>query len=164
MPIPTFSEHTGVIVPTLANNAVLTTETVVATYSLGANYLTAGTLLEFSAMGQVSSTATLAFKVRIGANGLATDALAGTFATTAAGVANQYVIIRGHVHCLTAGSAGTAYAGGFIVFGNATVGMATAAFAAATVNTTVANKITITLVQSVLQTYTSRTGVMEQVA
>lgn len=140
----------------LSNNAVATTETVVARWPLAANFLAAGGWLDGKFAGQVNGAATLTFRLRIGAAGTAADALAATFVTSAAGVANQYVFGEFLLTCLTAGVSGTATAAGFVQFGGADLGLVTAAFAAAALNTTTALFVSLTLVQSVAQTYTSR--------
>lgn len=138
---------------TLTNNAVATTETIVARFPLPANFFAAGENALVAWAGQVSSTATLAFKVRLGTAGTTADAIIGTFTTSAAGVANQYVYGDMLVSCLTAT---TAHAVGQLSFGAANLPNLTAAFAAGTINPAVALFLSVTLVQSVAQTYTSR--------
>lgn len=143
----------------LTNNLVATTETIVARWALPANYLTAGAFLDMEFMGQVSSTATLAFKVRIGTAGTIADALAATFVTSAAGVANAYVSGNINLAVLTAT---TFTASGEILLANATVGLVPAAFAAATIAPASALFVSFTLVQSIAQTYTSRAASMQR--
>ncbi len=138
---------------TLTNNTVATTETIVARWSIAANALASGDNLDLILAGQVSSTATLTFRVRFGTAGTIADALLCTFTVSAAGVANAYHFLKTLVSIL---SSTTATATGTSVLAAAVVGNATAAFAAATVNLTVANFLSITLVQSLAQTYTSR--------
>lgn len=138
---------------TLTNNTVATTETIVARWSIAANALASGDNLDLILAGQVSSTATLTFRVRFGTAGTIADALLCTFTVSAAGVANAYHFLETLVSIL---SSTTATATGTSVLAAAVVGNATAAFAAATVNLTVANFLSITLVQSLAQTYTSR--------
>ena len=139
--------------PTLTNNTVATIETVIARWSLAANALAAGKNLDLHLAGQVSSTATLTFRIRFGPNGTTADALLATFAVSAAGVANAHHYLNAMVAIL---SATTATATGSSQLAAGVVGNATAAFAAATVNLTVANFLSITLVQSAAQTYTAR--------
>ena len=139
--------------PTLTNNAVATTETIVARWSIAANALASLDNLRVYIAGQVSSTATLTFRMRFGTAGTVADALLGTFTVSAAGVANAYHFLDALISIL---SATTATACGTSTLAGASVSNATAAFAAATVNLTVANFLSITLVQSVAQTYTSR--------
>lgn len=141
----------------LTNNLVATIETIVARWALTANYLTARQLLDLLFMGQVSSTATLTFRVRIGTTGTITDALACTFTTTAAGVANAHVYGGIKIAVL---SATTATGSGAVQLANAVVGQVTAAFAAATIAPASALFISLTLVQSAVQTYTSREAVL----
>lgn len=139
--------------PTLTNNTVATTETIVARWSIPANALASLDNLRADLAGQVSSTATLTFRIRFGTAGTVADALLGTFTVSAAGVANAYHFLDALVSIL---SATTATATGTSALAGASVSNATAAFAAATVNLTVANFLSVTLVQSAAQTYTSR--------
>lgn len=138
---------------TLTNNTVATTETVVARWGIAANALASGDNLDLILAGQVSSTATLTFRVRFGTAGTIADALLCAFTVSAAGVANAYHFLETLVSIL---SSTTATATGTSALASGVVGNATAAFAAATVNLTVANFLSITLVQSIAQTYTSR--------
>jgi hypothetical protein len=144
---------------TLANSTVAA-ETVVATWSLPANYLTANATIDLAYGGQVSTTATLTYRVRIGTAGTTADAVVLTMATTAAGVALAFTEFRSFITCLTTGTTGTATGVGHALLANSFVGPATAAYAAATINTTVALKVTITVVQSAVQTLTSRMGAL----
>ncbi|MFM9902091.1 MAG: hypothetical protein ACKVOT_13855 [Polaromonas sp.] len=144
----------------LTNNTVATTETVVARWALPANFLAAGSNLQGAFAGQVSGTATVAFRVRIGTLGTAADALAATFVTSAAGTANQHVFGELLISCFTAGASGTATAAGVVQFGALNLAVATGGFAAATVNTTAALFVSVTLVQSAAQTYTSRAATL----
>ena len=141
----------------LTNNTVATTETVVAQWALSAGYLTPRQVLNLNFLGQVSSTATLIFRVRIGTAGTVADALACTFATSAAGVANAHVSGDIVIAVLTAT---TATASGDVQLANAVLGPLAAAFAAATITPASALFISLTLVQSALQTYTSREAVL----
>lgn len=143
----------------LTNNLVATTETIVARWALPANYLTTGAFLDMEIAGQVSSTATLAFRIRIGTAGTVADALAATFATSAAGVANAYVSGNINLAVLTAT---TFTAGGQILLANASLGLVPAVFAAATIAPANALFISLTLVQSIAQTYTSRAAAMQR--
>jgi hypothetical protein len=138
---------------TLTNNTVATTETVVARWSIPANALQSLDELDLQLAGQVSGTATLTFRIRFGTAGTAADALLCTFTASAAGVANAHHFLTALVGIL---SSTTATATGTSQLAAGTAGLATAAFAAATVNLTVANFLSVTLVQSVAQTYTSR--------
>lgn len=140
-------------VTTLTNNTVALVETVVAKWAIPANSLVPGQNLDLSLSGQVSSTATLAFKIRLGATGTITDALLATLSTSGAGTVNAYHTLEAMLTILSTTTA-TAWANSQLA--NASVGVVTAAFAAATVNLTLANVLSITLVQSVAQTYTSR--------
>lgn len=139
--------------PTLTNNTVATVETVIARWSLAANALAAGQNLDLHLAGQVSSTAALTFRVRLGIAGTIADALLCTLTVSAAGAANAYHLLQAVVSVLSATTA-TAAASSQLAAG--VVGNATAAFAAATVNLTVANFLSVTLVQSSAQTYTAR--------
>lgn len=157
--LPTGDTLGGTPLSTLTNNLVATTETVVASWALPANYLSARQVLGLAFIGQVSSTATLTFRVRIGTAGTTADALAGTFATSAAGVANAHVLGDIYIAVLTAA---TATASGQVQLANATLGLLTAAFAAATIAPASALFVSLTLVQSVAQTYTSREAVLSR--
>lgn len=139
--------------PTLTNDTVATTETVVARWSIAANALANGDELDLRLIGQVSGTATLTYRIRFGTAGTTADALLCTFAVSAAGVANAHHLLEALVAIL---STTTATATGSSQLASGVVGLVTAAFAAATVNLTVANFLSVTLVQSVAQTYTSR--------
>lgn len=143
-------------------NATTIAETVLATFTIPANYLAANTALNVRLAGQVSGTATLAYKVHIGTLGTVADARVATFATSAAGVANAHTTADIIFACLTAGAAGTATASGIVTLANAVLGPATAAFAAAAVNTTIANKLTVTVTQSAIQTLTTRVATLER--
>jgi len=143
----------------LTNNAVATTETIVARWALPANYFTAGMFFDLLALGQVSGLATLIFQVRIGTAGTTADALAGTFATSAAGVANAHTSCRINVAILTAT---TATAAGQVQLANATLGPTAVLFAANTIAPASALFVSLTLVQSVAQTYTSRAAMMRR--
>lgn len=141
----------------LTNNLVATVETIVARWALTAGYLSARNILDLSFMGQVSASATLTFRVRIGTLGTIVDALAGTFATSASGAANAHVYGDIKIAVLTAT---TATASGQVQLVNATLGLLTAAFAAATIAPASALFVSLTLVQSGVQTYTSREAVL----
>lgn len=144
--------------PTLTNNTVATTETIVARCSVAANGLVVGDELILKLAGQVSSTATLTFRVRMGTAGTTADALLSTFTVSAAGVANAYHYLDAMIAIL---SATTATAIGTSQLAAGSVGNATAAFAAATVNLTMANFVSVSLVQSIAQTYTSRAAILK---
>lgn len=138
---------------TLTNNTVATTETVVARFPIAANLPAALDNYNLALAGQVSGTATLTFRIRFGTAGTIADALLCTFSVSAAGVANAYHYLNAVVSILTAT---TATATGVSTLGAGVVGNATAAYAAATVNLSVANFLSVTLVQSAVQTYTAR--------
>jgi hypothetical protein len=150
------------LLPTLAN-ATTITETVVASFTLPASFLAAGSLLNVWFFGQVSSTATVIYRVRLGTLGTIADALAIQFATSAAGVANAHTSVDTIVACLTAGAAGTATASGQAMLASGVLGPATAAFAAATVNTTLALKLSITAqLSAASNTLTARGGALQK--
>ena len=133
-------------------NSTVTGETVVASFAMPVNYLEQDDLL-VKLLAQVSATATLTFRLRLGTTGTLADALLGQFSTTAAGVANGRV--TGNILVANVGT--NQYAvGGNMHLGNGVVGIAAAAFAAVTINPAVANVLTVTVVQSAAQTYTSR--------
>jgi Major tropism determinant N-terminal domain len=149
---------------TTLTNATTTTETILARWTLPANTLVATSAHEFTLIGQVSGTATLTFRVRVGTAGTTADPVAATFAATAAGVANTHVNVRGLLSCLTTGTTGTVTAGGNVHLGAAVTPVAVAAFSAATVNTTVQQFVSITVVQSAAQTLTVRGAFLDRVS
>lgn len=138
---------------TLTANTVATTETVVVRFPVAANVPAALDNFNLMLAGQVSGTATLTFRIRFGTAGTTADALLCTFTVSAAGVANAYHYLDAMISFL---SGTTATATGESMLGAGSVGVATAAFVAATVSLTVANFLTVTLVQSAVQTYTPR--------
>lgn len=136
----------------IANSAV-TAETVLATWDIPANTLGVADLLQVRAFGQVSSTATLSFRVRFGTAGTTADALVATFSTTGAGAANQHWSTNILVATLTST---TMTGSGQVQLNNLVLGPTVAAFAAATMNLAVANKLSLTVTQSAAQTCTTR--------
>lgn len=141
---------------TLTNNAVATVETIVASWAIVANILAAGHNLDIKKNAQVSGTATLTYRIRFGTTGTISDALVCTFTTTSGGAANAYVYLEGLISVLTST---TMTATGIVyLLSGFTSTPVTAAFAAATVNLAVANFLTISVVQSAVQTYTSRSA------
>lgn len=142
------------------SNATGTGETVIAQWALSAGFLAAGRNLRLSAFGQVSSTATLTYRLRIGTAGTTADALVATFATTGAGTANDWTTVEMLIACLTAGASGTATAAGRATLASALVGIATAAYSAATIDTTAALKVSLTVQQSSAQTHTTRAAML----
>lgn len=141
-------------------NATLVTETVVANFAIPANHLAAGSVLNVRLGGQVSAAATLIYRIRFGTMGTIVDPLVIQFATTAAGVANAHTSMDALVSALTATTL-TAHGQAQLV--GATVGPTTGAFAPATVNLTVANRLLVTVQQSVAQTFTTRTGALSKI-
>lgn len=137
----------------LTNNTVATTETIIAKWAVAANFPAALDNYVLDLNGQVSGAATLTFRIRFGTAGTIADPLLCTFTVSAAGVANAYHYLEAMISFL---SGTTATATGTSTLGSGVVGVATAAFAAATVNLTVANFLSVTLVQSAAQTYTIR--------
>ncbi len=143
----------------LSNDTVATTETVVVKFDIPPVGLDVGDKLNLDMQGQVSGTATLVFRLRIGTTGTVTDALLCQFGTSAAGVVNGHHFLDALISIL---SATTATAVGRSQLGSGAVGITTAAFAAAAVDLTVKNFITVTLVQSAAQTYTSRSASLKK--
>lgn len=142
------------------SNATGTGETVIAQWSLSAGFLAAGRNLRMSAFGQVSSTAALTYRIRIGAAGTTSDALVATFATTGAGASNDWTTLDAMIACLTTGVSGTATAAGRATLASAMVGIATAAYSAATIDTTAALYVSLTVQQSSAQTHTTRAAML----
>jgi hypothetical protein len=138
---------------TLTNNTVATTETVVAKWAVPALSVSSLDNLGVALAAQVSSTATLTFRIRFGTAGTTADALLCTFTAGAAGVANAYHYLNAIVSFL---SATTATATGMSIVSSSIVGIVSGVFAPATVNLSVPNFLSITLVQSGAQTYSVR--------
>ena len=147
-----------VFTSTLTNHTA-TAETIVAQWGVPAFTLAVGDNLDLNQLGLVSSTATLVFRIRFGTAGTVADALLCQFGTSAAGVANAHHYLDAMIAIL---SSTTATAEGRSQLASAAVGVSTAAFAAATVNLTVNNFISVTLVQSAAQTYTSRAASLKR--
>lgn len=146
--------------PAVLANTALITEVVIARFDLAANALVAGNMLNLRWHGQTSSTATIIYRLRIGTLGAITDALLAQFATSAAGVANAHTQVDALISILTAT---TATAGGNAQLVGATIGVTTGAFAAATVNLAVANRISLTAqLSAATTTLTSRAGVLSK--
>jgi hypothetical protein len=143
--------------PVLAN-ATTTTETVIARWQLPENSIAQNVAYEITVAGQGSGTATLIYRIRVGTAGTTADAVAGTFVTSAAGVANAHSCVNAILYGLTAGATGTCTASGIASLAGAARTMATAAFAAATVNTTARLFVSVTVQQSAAQTHTTRIG------
>ena len=133
--------------------SIVTSAIALIPFPIAANLPAALDNYNLALAGQVSGTATLTFRIRFGTTGTISDALLCTFTTSAAGVANAYHYLDAVVSVLTAT---TATATGVSTLGAGVVGNATAAYAAATVNLSVANFLSVTLVQSAVQTYTAR--------
>ena len=115
-------------------------------------------------MGRVSSTVTLAWRVRIGTAGTTADPLVITFTTSGAGAANAHSRVKAMIACLTAGAAGAVVGNGQAQLASAVVGKATGVVADTVVNTTVALKVSVSVIQSVAQTYTTQVGVLRKIA
>lgn len=137
---------------TLAN-ATLITETIIASWDLPANTVAVQDMLQVRAFGQCGGTGTLIFRLRLGTAGAITDPLLVQFATSAAGANNAHWSVNALVATLTSTTAAGA---GAVQLVNALLGPATAAFAAAAVNLTVANKLSLTVQQSVAATLVTR--------
>lgn len=144
-------------VATLANSTS-TAETALASWTIAANQFIANRFIMAQWYGQVSSTSTLIYRIRCGpsATALASRALVAVFTTSAAGVANQHTTGYITVSCATTGASGTVSGGGMFWLNTAPLPQVAGAFAAATVDTTVANVLSITVVQSAANTVTSR--------
>ena len=153
------------ILPTLAN-ATTTSETVVAQWTIPGGTFTAGQLARLTVLAQLSSTATLTWRIRMGAAGTTADALVIAFQTGPASTGtNSHIMFEGIVYCITAGSSGTISAGGFasngIDLGDG-VGPASGAFAPATVDTTVSRILSVTCQQSAANTLTTHAAMFEK--
>jgi hypothetical protein len=146
-----------VALPTLANSTT-TTETIVVQQLMAAGYFKAGMMDELVFNSIQSGSSTLQWKVYIGPLGTTADPVR-TFTTTGAGAANAHQLGRVILACLTAGAGGTLGVDGIITHGGAisdAVG-AIAASSPVSVDTTVANYVTVTVKQGTSsQTVTMR--------
>ena len=135
-------------------NATTTAETVIARWTVPANFVNAGDAFHLKSAVQAGGTGTLAFRVRVGATGTATDAVAITNTTSAAQVANAQIATDHLLHFTSNGAAGSVRGNGFVLAQAAVLGTPTAANAAVTVNTTAQFFVSLTVVQSVAATLT----------
>lgn len=140
---------------TIANNTTIN-ETVVASWTVPANYLTLGKLIKLAAALQSGGTGTMIFRIRCGTTGTITDALIAQFSTSAALVVNRLMNVDVNVFVTSVGATGSIYSLGEITVGTATLNRPDAATASVTVNTTVANVLTITAQCSVAQANVTR--------
>lgn len=122
-----------------------TTETVVASWALPANFLANGSLCSILMAAQVTGTANVTVRVRIGPLGTTADPLALQWATSGAGGANQHLILDAQ---LAMTSATQAWASGRAGLNNATIAALAGAFAPATVDPTVPLRVSVTIVLS----------------
>lgn len=127
--------------PQVLANATTTAETVVASWDIAASELSVNDMLNVRAFGQVAGTGTVIFRLRMGTAGTTADAVLVTFGTSAAGAANQHWSTDLVLAVL---SATTATASGHAMLNTGTLTPTAAAFAAATINLTVANKVSLT--------------------
>lgn len=128
-------------------------EAPVVRFSFPSSVLSPGSLWALRLTGQVSSTATVTYRVRIGTTGTTTDAVAATF-VSAAGVANAFTGLDVVCRVLTAGVSGTLRASGIGHLNATNLPPVAAAYTPATVNTTAVNIMSVTVQHSVAQTYT----------
>lgn len=148
------------ITPTLAN-ATTTTETEVIKFAIPANYFTTELLLDLTFMSTLSSTATLTWKIYCGTLGTKADPLLIAYDPSPASTGTtSHQTGKLLVRCITTGASGTVTAGGYITngidLGDGIGPVQSVTFAPATVNTTIANVITVTVKQSASNTLTMR--------
>lgn len=89
-----------------------TGETFIATYRVPANSVTPGQMFQLTALVQISTTGTLAARIRCGATGaIATDTAVNIAATSPASTTtNQWHTINAYVYVTALGATGTVYA------------------------------------------------------
>ena len=123
-----------------------TTETVVAKWSLPANSVSIGDSFGIKVGYQSGSTGTVAWKIRIGANGTTADTIVTTITTSAAQVANAYGFLEATVMVNTAT---TMQGNGKAQHVAVVLGTITGVIAKATINTANPIHISVTAVVSV---------------
>ncbi len=129
------------IPPPTLNNPTTTVETVVARWTLPANYLSAGLSMLVNASLLSAGTGTVIWRLRIGATGTVSDTLVCQLSTSAAQIANA----RGNVFFNVYTPSGTTMnASGYAVMQNALLGHVTGALVSATVVPTAPIFISIT--------------------
>jgi Major tropism determinant N-terminal domain len=136
-----WKQLTGATAPVTGAATSGTTQTVLATYSIPANTLAAGSTFGINLWGSLNATLTtsLIFNIYIGTNGTTADTLVTTTPLVAV-AASAGASMSGMVTIRTTGSGGTCI-GGATAQGTASTVSTTAA--TVTVNTTVANFITV---------------------
>lgn len=149
------------IIPTLANGTGIG-EVIVAQWALPAGYLIDDVMYQILMLADVSSTATLTWRIRCGTAGTTADATVKTFTTTAAGAANVLATNDFKLACLADGVSGLLAAAGHVMLGNAIVGPTTGGGAGVSVDTTAALKLSVTLTQSASQTTTVRAATLNR--
>ncbi|GAA3509940.1 hypothetical protein GCM10022234_00080 [Aeromicrobium panaciterrae] len=149
------------ISPTLQNGTG-TSEVIVAQWDLPTDYLIDDVMYQIAMLADVSSTATLTWRIRCGTAGTTADATIKTFATTGAGAANVLASNDFKLSCLADGISGLLAAAGYAMLGNAIVGPTSGGGAGVAVNTTVPLKLSVTLTQSAAQTTTIRSAVLNR--
>lgn len=143
--------HPTIGPPTLGN-ATTTTETIIARWAIPANMVAAGDALNCRALFQAGGTATVAFRLRIGAAGTTADAVAATLTTSAAQVANAQITADFTAYFP---STTQARATGFAIAQAAVLGTPTAANTTLTVSTTATLFVSITATLSAANTTTT---------
>lgn len=128
--------------PPVLANATTTTETVVARWTIPANFLVAGDSIRVLVMHQSAGTGTLIYRARIGAAGTIADGLIATLTTSAAQVANAQGRADFTVYFpnLT-----TATGSGFAIQQAAALGTVTGAGANVTISNAAAVQLSITV-------------------
>jgi hypothetical protein len=128
--------------PPVLANATTTTETVVARFTIPANFLVAGDSIRVLVMHQSAGTGTLIYRARIGAAGTIADGLVAQLTTSAAQVANAQGRADFTVYFpnLT-----TATGSGFAIQQAAALGTVTGAGANVTISNAAAVQLSITV-------------------
>lgn len=128
--------------PPVLANATTTTETVVARWTIPANFLVAGDSIRARVLHQSAGTGTLIYRLRIGAAGTITDGLVAQLTTSAAQAANAQGTADFVVYFP---NTTTATGSGFAIQQAAALGTPTAAGANVTISNAAAVQLSITV-------------------
>jgi hypothetical protein len=134
--------------PTLTNaTATLTTEQVVARWTIPANFLQVGDAIRIRVATQTAAASVLTVRLRAGATGTATDGQVVILTASAAQAANAYQTWEFLAYVTAVGATGSIRGSGNGIAQAAVLGTPTAANAAVTINTTAAVNIQMTLAE-----------------
>lgn len=137
-------------------NATSVNETVVARWAIPANAIEAGDGIDFRVALQSAGTATVIWRLRVGANGTTADTLIAQCTTSAAQAANAQGNYQGHVYFP---STTQAQGSGFAIMQAAVLGTTTAAGVTATIVPTNIVYVNVTVQLSAAQSSVTRAAV-----